>query len=192
MRGIELTAPMRASSPALRLPLQGSRFVGGACSSPETVAQPPPAPPVNWASFEPHAAPDAGANAPTEKERALAEAYVTALASPGFAQLAPLVDDDAHFTFPGLDDAHGRNPVVHAHDVLLGAFDQRRFVATRVWRTASEQTVAWTMTGVQARDWMRVTVDAQKPVDDRRRLRSSRRRTTGRSPIFACTSTSPP
>jgi len=32
-----------------------------------------------------------------------------------------------------------------------------------VWRTASEQTIAWTMTGVQARDWMRVPA-SQKPV----------------------------
>jgi ketosteroid isomerase-like protein len=131
-----------------------------ACTS-ETVA-PPPAPPVNWHSFDAKPV-DAGANAPTDKERALAEAYAAALGSPSFAQLAPLVDDEAHFSFPGLDDAHGRDPVVHAHDVLLGAFDQRKFVATRVWRTASEQTIAWTMTGVQARDWMRVPA-SQKPV----------------------------
>jgi ketosteroid isomerase-like protein len=131
-----------------------------ACSS-ETVA-PPPAPPVNWHSFDARPA-DAGTSAPTDKERALAEAYTAALGSASFAQLAPLVDDEAHFTFPGLDDAHGRDPVVHAHDVLLGAFDQRKFVATRVLRTASEQTIAWTMTGVQAHDWMRVPA-SQKPV----------------------------
>lgn len=131
-----------------------------ACTS-ETVA-PPPAPPVNWHSFDAKPV-DAGTSAPTDKERALAEAYVAALGSPSFAQLAPLVDDEAHFTFPGMDDAHGRDPVVHAHDVLLGAFDQRKFVATRVLRTASEQTIEWTMTGVQARDWMRAPA-SQKPV----------------------------
>jgi ketosteroid isomerase-like protein len=131
-----------------------------ACTS-ETVA-PPPAPPVNWHSFDAKPV-DAGTNAPTDKERALAEAYAAALGSPSFAKLAPLIDDEAHFSFPGMDDAHGRDPVVHAHDVLLGVFDQRKFVATRVWRTASEQTIAWTMTGVQARDWMRVPA-SQKPV----------------------------
>jgi ketosteroid isomerase-like protein len=130
------------------------------CSS-ETVA-PPPAPPVNWHSFDARPV-DAGTSAPTDKERALAEAYLAALGAASFAPLAPLVDDEAHFSFPALDDAHGRDPVVHAHDVILGAFDQRKFVATRVLRTASEQTIAWTMTGVQARDWMRVPA-SQKPV----------------------------
>jgi ketosteroid isomerase-like protein len=132
-----------------------------ACA-PDSVAQ-PPAPPVNWHSFDPRTTVDAGPSAPTEKERALVVEYVAALASPGFAQLAPLVDDDAHFSFPGMDDAHGRNSIVHAHEVLLGAFDQRRFVTTRAWRTASEQTIEWTMAGIQTHDWMRVTA-AQKPV----------------------------
>jgi ketosteroid isomerase-like protein len=140
------------------------------CSS-DTV-DPPPAAPVNWHSFDAKVV-DAGASGPTEKERALAEAYTAALgaAPPGdagaagapFAQLAPLVDDEAHFSFPGLDDAHGRDPIVHAHDVLFGAFDQRKFVATRVFRTPSAQTIVWTMTGVQARDWMRLPA-SQKPV----------------------------
>jgi ketosteroid isomerase-like protein len=144
--------------------------VFAACSS-ETV-DPPPAAPVNWHSFDPKPAAAAAAG-PTEKERALAEAYTAALgsappadagagASP-FAQLAPLVDDEAHFSFPGLDDAHGRDPIVHAHDVLFGAFDQRKFVATRVFRTPSAQTILWTMTGIQARDWMRVPA-SQKAV----------------------------
>jgi hypothetical protein len=146
---------------------RGARFLAlgalvalAACSS-DTLA-PPPAPPVNWHSFDARPV-DAGTTGPTDKERALAEAYVAALGSASFAQLAPLVDDEAHFTFPGLDDAHGRDPVVHAHDVILGAFDQRKFAATRVLRTSSEQTIAWTMTGVQARDWMRVPA-SQKPV----------------------------
>jgi ketosteroid isomerase-like protein len=136
-------------------------FAGLAACGPETVA-PPPAPPVNWHSFDARPL-DAGTSAPTDKERALAEAYAAALGSASFAQLAPLVDDEAHFSFPGLDDAHGRDPVVHAHDVLFGAFDQRKFVTTRVFRTASAQTIVWTMTGAQARDWMRVPA-SQKPV----------------------------
>ncbi len=107
-----------------------------ACS-PGAVAD-PASPPVNWQSLDAHAAPVSGPNVPTEKERPLAEEYAAALASPAFSQLAPLVDESAHFSFPGMDDANGRSGVVHAHDVLFGAFDQRRFVMTRVWRTASE------------------------------------------------------
>ncbi len=150
------TDTKRAHASALWIALTAA----AACTS-ETVAA-PPAPPVNWHSFDARAV-DAGTSAPTDKERALAEAYAAALGSASFAQLAPLVDDEAHFSFPGLDEAHGRDPVVHAHDILFGAFDQRHFAATHVWRTASEQTVAWTMTGVQARDWMRVPA-SQKPV----------------------------
>ena len=125
-----------------------------ACSS-ETVARPPP-PPVNWTSLDAPAAVDAGAAAPTANERAAAERYVAALASPGLAQLAPLLDDDAHFTFPGGEDVRGRDAAARAHEALFGAFDERAAVATRVWRTASAQAVEWTMKGVQAREWMGV------------------------------------
>jgi SnoaL-like polyketide cyclase len=132
-----------------------------ACS--ETVPRPDP-PPVNWQSFQ-RAAADAGPGAPTAKESAIAQAYATALGSSGFTALASLVNDDAHFSFPGpgLDDVQGRDAVVHAHDVLFGAFDQRRFVMSRLFRTADEQTAEWTMSGVQARDWMGVAA-SQKPV----------------------------
>src|SRR5271165_2925049 len=102
------------------------------CSS-ETVARPPP-PPVNWGSLEVQAAPDAGPNAPTAKERAAAEKYVAALASPGFVQLVPLLDEDAHFVFPGTDDVHGRDATLRAHEALFGPFDDRAVVAKRVWR----------------------------------------------------------
>jgi ketosteroid isomerase-like protein len=125
-----------------------------ACSS-ETVARPPP-PPVNWTSLDAPAVVEAGAGAPTAKERAAAERYVAALASPGSAQLVPLLDDDAHFDFPGGEDVHGRDATVRAHEALFGAFDERAVVATRVWRTASAQAVEWTMKGVQSRDWMGV------------------------------------
>ncbi|MGH7271011.1 MAG: ester cyclase [Polyangiaceae bacterium] len=128
-----------------------------AACAPETVA-PPPAPPVDWHSFNQAAKVATGPIAPTAKEQAVAQAYISALNSPGFAQLGPLLSDDAHVSFPGLDDARGRTSVVHTHDVLFGSFDQRRFVTTRVWRTASEQTVEWTMAGTQTRDWMRVPV----------------------------------
>jgi ketosteroid isomerase-like protein len=131
-----------------------------ACSS--SVGSPPQAP-IDWGAFDAASTAKAPTNAPTPKERGVAEAYATALASPAFAQLAPLLDEDAHFAFPGMDDARGRSQVVHAHDVLFGAFDQRHFVTTRVLRTASEQTTEWTMAGVHARDWMRVAA-SQKPV----------------------------
>jgi ketosteroid isomerase-like protein len=131
------------------------------CSS-ETVA-PPPAAPVNWQSLEVHPVVDAGRDIVSAKERALPDVYASALASPGFAELGPLLDDEAHFAAPGMDDAHGPGPIVHAHDVLLGAFDGRKVTTTRVWRTAAEQTIEWAMTGTQARNWMGVAA-TQKPV----------------------------
>jgi|HubBroStandDraft_1064217.scaffolds.fasta_scaffold03365_2 SnoaL-like polyketide cyclase len=136
-------------------------LVLASCSS-ETVARPPP-PPVNWQSLEAHPVKDAGPDLVTEKERALAGAYTSALVLPGFASLGPLLDDEAHFSSPGMDDAHGPGPVVHAHDVLFGAFDERKVATSRVWRTPSEQTLEWTMTGMQARDWMGVA-STHKPV----------------------------
>ena len=133
-----------------------------ACSG-GTVAQPPPAP-VNWQSFA-RPAFDAGANAPTAKESAIAQQYDDALASAGFALLGHVLDEDARFSFPGpgLDDVHGRDAVVQAHVALFGAFEQRHFVTSRLTRTAAEQTVEWTMSGVQARDWMGAAA-TQKPV----------------------------
>jgi hypothetical protein len=131
------------------------------CSS-ETVAQVPPAP-VDWQSLQGRPVVDAGRDVITAKERALPDAYASALASPGFGPLGPLMDDEAHFASPGMEDAHGRGAVVHAHDVLLGAFDDRRVTAGRVWRTPSEQTIEWTMTATQSRDWMGV-VATHKPV----------------------------
>jgi hypothetical protein len=138
--------------------------LAAACSS-ATVA-PPPVPPVNWQSLNAQPVVDAGADIVTAKERALADAYAAALASPGFAQLGSQLDEDAHFASPGMDDAHGRSSVVHAHDLLFGAFDERKVTTSRVWRTPSEQTVEWTMAGIHTRDWMGVTA-RHKPVSFR-------------------------
>ncbi len=118
---------------------------------------------MNWQSFDASAKRSPLPSGPTESERAVAQAYVAALASPGFAALGAHVDDDAHLTFPGTDDAHGRDPIVHAHDTLLGAFDTRKAVATRIWRTNNEQTVEWTLTGVLGHEWMGIKA-SQKPV----------------------------
>jgi ketosteroid isomerase-like protein/predicted ester cyclase len=136
-------------------------WVLGACSS-ETVG-PPPSAPVNWQSLQPHPVIDAGPDIVTAKERALPAAYATALAAPGLAPLGPLLDDEVHFVSPGMDDVHGRDAVVRAHDALFGAFDDRKISTDRVWRTPNEQTIEWTMTGTQARDWMKVSA-THKPV----------------------------
>jgi ketosteroid isomerase-like protein len=124
------------------------------CSS-ESVAPPPPVP-VNWQSLEARPVADAGRDVVTAKERALAEAYVAALGSPDFVPLGPLLDEDAHFVAPGMEDAHGRGPVVRAHDILLGAFEGHQVALSRVWRTPNEQTLEWTATGTQTREWMGV------------------------------------
>jgi ketosteroid isomerase-like protein len=128
----------------------------------ESVA-PPPSPPVNWQSFDARARGSSAPTGPTESERAASELYVAALASPGFAAVGPRLDEDAHFTFPGTDDAHGRDSIIRAHDKLLGALEPRKVVAHRIWRTSSEQTVEWELTGVQTRDWMGIK-PSQKPV----------------------------
>ncbi len=114
---------------------------------------PPPAPPVNWQSLERRKEPPPGR---TPDERAVAEAYLGALASSDFSALGPRLDADAHFMFPGAHDAHGREAIVRAHDVLFGAFDERVSVARRVWRTNGTQAVEWSVTGRQSREWMGV------------------------------------
>lgn len=136
-----------------------SALVG--CSA-ETVAQPPPAP-VDWRSFQSRPAIDAGPSGPTPNERAVAEGYAAALESPGVSLLTNRLDEDAHFAFPGMRDAHGRDAIVQAHGALFGAFDQRKFAISRVWRTDSAQSIDWTMTGTQTLAWMGVPATG-KPV----------------------------
>lgn len=119
-----------------------------ACSTSETIPPPPP-PPVDWASLVERPPPDAGGKATaTAKERAIADAYLAALATPGCAGLASALDEDAHFAFAGYRDVRGRDLVVRAHDALLGAFDQRKLVATRVFLTDASQVIEWTLSGV--------------------------------------------
>jgi ketosteroid isomerase-like protein len=111
----------------------------------------PPAPPVDWHAFDVRRTLDAGHETATDKERAVAESYAAALSSPGFAKLGPVLDPAAHFAFPGMPDARGREAVVRAHDALLGAFDARAITITRLWLTDSAQTLEWTMSGRQER-----------------------------------------
>ncbi len=142
----------RALSPlAIGLPTLFVSLTFIACSSENNA---PPAAPVDWHAFEvPHGAVVA-APGPTPKERALAEAYVTAIASPELGALASHLADDVRFAFPGLPDGRGKDAVVQGHRTLFGAFDKRTMTITRLLRTDSAQSVEWTMTGVQARDWM--------------------------------------
>jgi ketosteroid isomerase-like protein/predicted ester cyclase len=97
---------------------------------------------------------DAGPLKATDLERAAASNYEKALGSPGFSALGPLLNEDAHSAFAGMKDAHGRDKVVEAHETMFGPFDQRRFVASRVWLTDSSQAIEWTMTGVQTKAWL--------------------------------------
>jgi ketosteroid isomerase-like protein len=133
-----------------------------ACAS-ETVELPPPAP-IHWQSSTSTAA---SPTTPTQKERAVTDAYTKALVSPHVAALGPLLDDEVVFAF-GARNSRGREKVMKQHDAMFGAFDDRRIVASRIWLTDSTQTInsqafEWTMTGVQAREWMGVA-PTRKPV----------------------------
>jgi len=133
-----------------------SLVVVTSCSS-EAVA-PPPRPPVG--SLEPVTVLGPQTDTVTAKERAIPDLYVKALTSPPgdggarFAELAPLLNADlAGFSSPGMAPAHEPAAIVAAHDQLFGAFDDRKMMLSRVWRTPSEQSLEWTMSGTQAREW---------------------------------------
>lgn len=124
---------------------------------------PPSPPPVDWASFDRPPPHDAGKVSATDKERATKGAYVAAFSSPDFSALVPLLSDEAHFAFGGSKDARGKDRVAKGHDSLFGAFDDRKLVVGRTLVTDSSQTLEWTLTGIQARDWMGVAA-THKPV----------------------------
>lgn len=113
-----------------------------ACAG-ETVLRAPP-PPVNWQSFDVHVLAPDGA---TDRAR-IADAYLQALASPGFLKLGTLLDETVHFSFAGASDVLGRQAVLMEHDALLGAFASRSFVIRRVIFGDDTQAVEWTMTAV--------------------------------------------
>jgi hypothetical protein len=89
--------------------------------------------------------------------------YVQALGAPTFEGLGARLDDDAHFTFPGNGDVYQRGSIVRALDRLFGAFEQRHASVNRIWSANSEETVDWTLVGVQARDWMGIAA-THRPV----------------------------
>jgi steroid delta-isomerase-like uncharacterized protein len=126
----------------------------GACSA-STPSTPPPAP-IDWKAFQAKPVATAATKVLTNKERAVAEAYAGALSSPAFAKLSPMLDEDVRCTFPGQDDAHGRDAVLHAHEVLFGAFDERVVGMIRIFRTDSTQAVEWALSGTQTKEWLSV------------------------------------
>jgi ketosteroid isomerase-like protein len=128
-----------------------------ACSS-DSVAK-WPEPPAHFLQQVP-VAPAQSPVTPTAQERGLAETYLKALAAPDFGALGSMLDEQAHFAFRGRT-THGRDRVLKGHAEMFGAFDQRQFIATRVWLTDSthpldSQAFEWTMTGVQAREFLGV------------------------------------
>src|SRR5271170_2345785 len=134
-----------------------------ACSSDTSASSAPPAAPVDWHAFDLPRKADAPPAGPTPKEKAAGDSYIAALAAPGMPGLSATLDPDSHFTFPGLQDARGKDGVLKGHDALFGAFDSRVFTPARVWRTDSTIAIEWTMSGTQARDWMGVAA-TNKPV----------------------------
>ncbi|MGH7297789.1 MAG: nuclear transport factor 2 family protein [Polyangiaceae bacterium] len=136
----------------------------GGCSS-ENTSAPPPAP-VDWHAFDLPHGPVAAPVGPTPRERAAADSYAAAIGSPDMAPLGAMLDADVHFAFPGLPDARGKPAVLRAHQALFGAFDKQALAITRVWRTDGELTLAWTMSGLQSREWMGVA-PTNRPVSFR-------------------------
>jgi hypothetical protein len=150
----------KGSSTEMRIPFIIALAVL-AVGCPSDAVGPPPAPPVNWQSFDAgNPLPNADSGA-TSAPLPVAERYAAALASPAFADLSSLLDADAHFSFPGSADGVGRDAVVVAHTRLLGAFESRKVVADRIWRANGEQILEWELEGVQARDWMGIVASRQ-------------------------------
>jgi ketosteroid isomerase-like protein len=150
---------MRLSRMPNTLAVAGALLV--ACSS-ENAGAPPPAP-VDWHAFDVPHGPVVVPPGPTAKERAIAEQYAAILASADLKSLASLLAGDVHLSFPGMPDGRGKEGVVNAHETLFGAFDRRKMVITRLWRTDSAQAIEWTVSGVQTAEWMGATA-TNKPV----------------------------
>lgn len=125
-----------------------------ACSK-EAVESPPSAP-VNWTSLDVISKGDGGASGPTQRERAIPMAYIQALISPNPEGLASLLDEWVHCSLWGKEEVRGRAKVLAAHQSVFGAFDDRTITLSRVLRTDKVTTLAWTLSGVQAREWMGV------------------------------------
>ncbi len=129
---------------------------------------PPPKPPVG--SLEPNKVADTSHEVVTAREAELPQRYAAAISSAGsdggapFAGLIPLLNSDlSTFSSPASRPAHEPAGIAAAHADLFGAFDDRQMLISRIWRTPSEQTIEWTLTGTDARDWKGVPA-SHKPV----------------------------
>jgi ketosteroid isomerase-like protein len=86
----------------------------------------------------------------------MARVYTGTLVSAGFAGLSSVLDESATARFPGMPVVLGRDRVVVLHELLLGAFDDRRVYLRRVLKAGGAVVAEWTFTGTQTRDWMQV------------------------------------
>jgi len=91
--------------------------------------------PIDWKAFDRPQVRDAGSSGPTERERAIPEAYIRILEAPENAPLATLLDSNVSMSFPGLVDTRGRASVIQSHEQLFGAFAPRVIRARRIFRT---------------------------------------------------------
>jgi ketosteroid isomerase-like protein len=139
-----------------------------ACGS-AAVDQPGPAP-VDPRLFQ-DAGPRVVAHVKTADEIQKAERESVAVVLGGYAQdefkaSLPKLDPEGNLSFPGLSEATDRDGAVKVLADLFGAFSGRAFTLGRIWQAPHALTVEWTMSGVQAREWMGVK-PTQKPVSIR-------------------------
>jgi steroid delta-isomerase-like uncharacterized protein len=140
----------------------GLVFAGLACASENKLTA--PTPPVDWQSLAaPPARPAGAVPRITAQERAIADRYLAALASPQCEKVASLLDEAAHFSFAG-QETLGPAAVVRHHADVFAAFAPRNFRVTRLWITASEQAIEWIMTGTQAGTWLGLPASARSVV----------------------------
>ncbi len=127
------------------------------CGGVPTTVSAPSSAPIDVGSFEATPAKVAPIGA-TEKERAVASAYLRALAAEQFEGLAEQLDDQVHFSLAGAVDRRGKKDAVAAHRALFGALSHRRVEASRVLLTESSQVVEWVMSGEAAAGGKAITI----------------------------------
>jgi len=157
-RGVATHEPCDPPGTMFELSVTCALIAGGllmaSCS--RDLVRPPPPSSVDWHPSGSPTQSDASAAASTQPT--IAQAYASALETPGFAALGPYLDADAHFFFPGVEEVTGRDAVIRAHDLLLGAFSERRVAVRRVLRSSSAQLLQWALRGVQTSTWFGVSV----------------------------------
>ncbi len=126
-----------------------------ACAS--TDVGPPPPAPVDPSVFRPTTL-HTSAAPPTLQatERNALEAFGHAMTQPDLSGLAPLLDPDADFAYPGMSDAPDRDGLLKAMTALFGAFSNRTYAESRIWLIGEAAVVEWTLRGTQSGEWMGV------------------------------------